>query len=810
MSITLAAGLARGGMAFAAEKPVWFDIPAEPLANAITEFSRQARVSIGTSFTLSDMTSRAIRGYMTPQQALAKLLKDTGATYDFVSPSAAVIKLAPKHVTKQTPAPPPPKIKPLIQKPYIEDVVVTATKLTSRAQTLPASISVVEGSSLEDLGISHATGLTSQVPGLMTTNRGPGRNKIFIRGLSDGAFTGQTQSTVGVYFDVAPMTFNDPYPDLKLIDINRVEVLQGPQGTLYGAGAISGVFRIIPNYPDLENVSGDLELSNSLTNDGTFNHAVDAVANVPIATDKLGIRLAGSWERDGGYIDDIRLGLKNVNAGTISSMRGILRWQPANAWTVDLTGIFQDIDLNDTQYFVQSLGRYNRDNYLAEPYSDTFILGNAKISGDLGWARLLSSTTLVRRENRARNDATLAVSKYISVPLTPSPFDTKRDIDTLSQEVRLSSQNDDGIDWMVGAFYLRRGETGNFTLTAPGASAALGMTIPNDAIFYEDRLDHIREAALFSNVSVALWGHFRFGIGARLFRSRYNTTASLYSVKDAGTKQIAGKNTHNGVTPQAVLSYQPRDDFLAYLSASEGYRNGGININTPLDAVIGFEPNETGQNFNVFHPDRLWNFELGVKKEWLDNRLRVNGSIFYVYWSGIQTDQYLANGLPYVLNAGNAINYGFELEANALVTDLLQLSANFFWNSPEMREGNAFLGAKRGDRLPGIADFAAGASATYRFDLGYGLHGTFSGRYSYTGKSYLMFGDKSPSMGNYHVADFRVELSKNEWTIGAFLQNSWSETGNSFSFGNPFSQPFEKQVTPLRPLTAGLTVRFDY
>ncbi len=740
--MTSTAALFGGGPAFAAEKPIWFDIPSKSLTDAIGEFSRQAHVSIGTSSTqLGEFKSRAIRGYMLPDEALKQLLENTGVGYRFVNPEAAIISPLPKKVTVAEPPPPSPPVTPLPIRPFITDVVVTATKLTYRSQNVPATVSVVEGSSIEDLGVARVGELTSQVPGLMTTNQGPGRNKLFIRGLSDGAFSGQTQSTVGVYLDVAPMTFNDPYPDIKLVDIDRIEVLQGPQGTLYGAGVVSGVFRVIPNYPNLEEVSGYGSASNSYTEDGGFNHAGEGVVNVPIVQDRLGIRLAGSIERDSGYIDDIRLGRKDVNTAGINAIRGILRWQPLDDWTVDLTGSLQKTELDDTQYFVQSLGRYNRDNYLAEPYSDLFKLGNLKVTGDMGWATFLSSTTAVRRDNRSRNDATQAISQFIAIPLTPSPFDTRRDIDTVSEEMRLSSQGSN-LEWMVGAFFLRRNEAGSYTLTAPGAGDVLGAAAPNDVLFSEQRLDHVREGALFGNATVYLGWHLRLGAGARLFRSKYYTSANLDSVLNATPTQVSGTNPHNGFTPQVTLSYQPQDDLLVYVSASEGYRNGGININTPLDALIGFEHHEPGHDINIFNPDHLWNFELGAKTEWLDNRLRLNGSIFYVLWTGIQTDQYLANGLPYVLNAGDARNYGFELELNALVTDDLEVTANVFWNSPQLEEANSFLGAQKGDRLPGISDFAAGASATYRFELGYGMHGTVAARYNYTGKSYLMFGNQ--------------------------------------------------------------------
>jgi iron complex outermembrane recepter protein len=797
----------------AASKFFWFDIPGEPLVAAIAEFSRQTHVSVGSASTdLASSQSKPVRGYLTLDDALNRLLAGTGKTFRFVNPGAVAILPATGSGDKGAGrlAPPAAEMRPVLERPYIIDVVVTATKLRSHTEDLPAAISVVEGGSLEDLGVGRASGLSSQIPGLMTTNQGPGRNKLFIRGLSDGAFTGQTQSAVGVYLDAAPMTYNDPYPDIRLVDIDRVEVLKGPQGTLYGAGAISGVFRVVPNFPDLGNVLAQATLSGSATHDGGLNRAAEAFINVPLAEDVLGIRIAGSTEHDQGYIDDIRLQRSNVNDSAINAVRTILRWRPGEIWTVDVIGMLQRTELDDTQYFVQGLGRYNRDNYVAEPYSDFFKLANAKFTGELGWSTLTSSTTVVRRENRARNDATLAVVKFIDIPLTPSPFDTRRDIDTLSEEVRLSSQGLGRVDWLVGASYLRRGESGGFQLTVPGSNAAQITSLPNDAVFSEDRSDHVREAALFSNVSIDLGVNIRLGAGARFFRSRNVTSATVATVSDPIPQQLSGRSIHSGITPQATLSYRPRDDFLIYAAASQGYRNGGVNINTPLAAVLGFEPDETTQKINAFDPDNLWNFELGLKKEWLDNRLRLNGAAFYVLWQGVQTDQYLANGLPYVLNAGDATNFGFEIDASALVTDNLEVAANVFWNSPQLSQGNAFLGAVRGDRLPGIAAFTAGASVTYSFDLGHDLHGKLSGRYAYTGRSYLMFGDQSPTMGNYHEGDFRLEIGRGEWSAGAFMQNSWSETGNSFSFGNPFSQPYERQVTPLRPLTVGLTIRVEY
>jgi outer membrane receptor protein involved in Fe transport len=809
LALVLAIG-ATAARAAETEKPIWFDIPAEPLAAALTEYSRQAHVSIGTSTHISGLKSKAVRGFLTPENALARLLRETGLDHRFLAPDAALVAQR-----QAAPVEAPPATRkastPVPGEPVIDNLVVTASKAASRAQALPAAVSVIGGAGLEDLGVARTGQMTSEISGLMMTNMGPGRSKLFIRGLSDGAFTGQTRSTVGVYLDDAPMTFNDPYPDIRLVDIDRIEVLRGPQGTLYGTGALSGIFRVIPNAPDLQDPSGEMAASSSVTKNGGWNKAVEGYLNLPLKKDVLGIRVAGSAEHDDGYIDDLRLDRSNVNSSKIGAVRGILAWQPASEWTLDLMGSVQNIKLADSQYFVRDLGRYNRDDYLAEPYSDFFKLANAKLSGPIGSLDLLSSTTLIRRENRARNDATLSVPLYVDLPAVPSPFDTKRDIDDFSQETRLSSQGRGRLDWLVGIFYLRRHETTGLALTVPGAAAA-DPSLPEGRVFSQRRDDHVREMALFSNASLDLGGGWRFGAGARLSRLKYDTAASFFGLpenRSSSNGHVEGINAHTSLTPQATLSYRPGNGTMVYGSFLAGYRNGGVNVNTPIEAITDRDSDASGSEIRAFRPDRLWNFEIGAKEEWLDHRLRLNASVFYVIWRNIQTDQYLPDGLPYVVNAGDAHNYGVEVEMTALVTGNLEIAGNVFWNSPELSEANSFLGAEKGDRLPGIAEFSGGGSATYRFRLG-GFDGTLSGRYAYMGKSYLMFEEGSPSMGNYSTADIRLEIGRNPWTLGAFIQNSWSETGNSFSFGNPFSRGFENQITPLQPLTIGLTARISY
>ncbi|MFZ5610082.1 MAG: TonB-dependent receptor [Pseudomonadota bacterium] len=794
-----------------AEDLVDFDIPAQPLASALVAFAVQARLSLGqTGVDLRPYRAPALKGRYAPREALRLLLSATRFRFQFLD--ATTVRILPP--------PPPPRddVKSRPQKARLDDdsaipnIIVTASKRAARAQSLPVSLGSVDGEQLRAFGITDMNGLAPRLAGVLVTNLGPGRNKIFVRGLSDGTFVDRSQSTVGIYWDETPITFSEANPDLRLVDIERVEVARGPQGTLYGSGAIGGTYRVVTRKPDLEAISASISASGALIEDGGVTSAAEAVFNLPVIEDRLGVRFVGYFNRQAGYIDDLRLGLNDVNSAEIYGGRAAMRLKPASRWTVDVALNYQDIELADTQYFLEPLGPFKRANFLPEPYRDRFRHANVTLSAAFDWAELVSASAYVDRNITSQADATLIVPRLTGLALTPSPFTSDNAIRTFSHETRLVSVRPGRLDWLAGAFLFGRNENLATNIMVPGAGEAFaGRGFPSDRIFWESRDDRVRQMAVFGEATYALAPAWRLTAGLRLFRTTFDTASLSDGIANEGTSLIKGENNETGLTPKLVLGYQPSTSFLYFAQVSQGFRVGGININTPLDALLTSDPREAKDELNRFESDKLWNFELGMKSTWAGGLLLVNASVFYVIWRDIQTDQLLPSGLTYVAKAGNARSIGLELEVTARPLDNLDISATFFRSDPQLTAGNAFLGAEKGDRLPGVTGLSAGLSLAYRFDLPFRLEGLLAGDYSYVGESSLTFNEEgSPAMGRYHSGNLRLEIGRDAWRAGLFARNAGNQRANTFAFGNPFSLAAGTQVTPLRPRAIGAFLRFEY
>ncbi|MCA3254074.1 MAG: TonB-dependent receptor, partial [Alphaproteobacteria bacterium] len=326
-------------LAAPAETARRFDIPAGSLDRALAAFALQAGVSIGGA-DLPARTSRGVRGTMTPQAALERLLRGTGLSAGFVdAKTVRIARLAPP------PQPLRPAALPAAAPP--EEIMVTATRRSGPASAVPISAAALSASDLFQLGAATSEAALRAVAGVVTTNLGSGRDKIFVRGLSDGAFTGRTETTVSVYLDDARATYSAPDPDLRLVDVERVEVLRGPQSPLYGAGSLGGIYRVVTRAPEAEGwaVAGGATLA--LTRNGARSWRGEGMLNAPLARDRAALRLVAYRSRDGGYIDDPGRGT-NLNATNVVGARAALRWQ-TEGWTVDLAGALQDIEAKDSQ-----------------------------------------------------------------------------------------------------------------------------------------------------------------------------------------------------------------------------------------------------------------------------------------------------------------------------------------------------------------------------------------------------------------------------------------------------------------------------
>lgn len=773
-----------------------FDLPAQPLQTALVRFALQAGVSLGGSRACLGR-SEPVEGRLTAREALDRLLARSGCRAEWVDASAVRIVAIAGPGRPEPPPAPPPSPPPAFTS---TEIVVTATKRSSLLDRLPYAISALRGEDLKLSGAVDTADVAAQLAGVTVTNLGPGRDKILLRGLSDGAFTGRTQSTVGLYLDHVPITYNAPDPDLRLADIDTVEVLRGPQGSLYGSGSIAGIYRIVTRQPVLDSFSGSIEVSGATTRAGTASGGFEGMFNLPIVKDRIALRAVGYSESDGGYINDAALGLSDVNRTVRSGVRAAVRIQASPGWTGTLGGTVQWINSSDTQYVNPALGRLTRASAMREPHDNDFAQAYLTLEGRTPWGDLTSSTALVVHDIASRYDASAAASLFRPSAAGPAAFDELTTVRLLVEELNLVSPDGSPLRWLAGAFASASDEATVGDLRLPAASSG-------PLLYHEARTDRLVETAVYGEVSYDLAAGLSFTAGLRYFHSAVRTASRVTG--EAGPDRLFdGRTSVNGWAPKAVLAYRFTPDAQVYALVSEGYRSGGFNTGGPIGqgfSSSGPEPDR------LFRPDELWNYELGLKASLLSGRLKLRAAGFYAVWNDLQTDQFLPSGLSFTANAGDGRNLGLEMELVYQPTDRLSFRLNVLADHPELIQANASFPARADVGLPGVPDVSAGAAVSYRRPLASGLALVLDAQATYVGASRLTFDPSlSPRMGDYTLAKASAALVAPRWRLTAVISNPSDSSGDTFAYGNPFSLRTARQVTPLRPLTVGLSLGLTF
>ncbi len=452
----------------AAKAPVRrFSIAAEPLSSALLDFAVQAGMSIDTrAAARCRANANPVNGRLRPKDALRRLLAGTGCGFRLIDADAVLI-VAETPAIRTAPEAPAPREAP--ERPStLRELVITATRRTALLDRAPYSISAVDGAEIEESGAEDLNGLSSQVAGLNITNLGPGRDKLFVRGLSDGALTGRTQSTVGIYLDNVRVTYNAPDPDLRLVDIDKVELLRGPQGALYGAGSIGGVLHIVTRQPQLDSFSASVGASVQATRGGGPSRSVDGVLNLPLSPGRLGLRVVAYSESRGGYIDDPALGLKNVDHAKREGFRAALKLQISPDWTATANLTRQSIVSDDTHYADPAVGRYARNTLVREPHDNDFLQGALNVTRRRPWGEVTATASILRHEFDSRYDASTALPLFApGAAAAPSPFDEGNHVELAVGELTFASPQTQRVQWLAGLFVSRGDNNVLSTLTAP-------------------------------------------------------------------------------------------------------------------------------------------------------------------------------------------------------------------------------------------------------------------------------------------------------------------------------------------------------
>ncbi|MEG3125122.1 TonB-dependent receptor [Sphingomonas sp. GB1N7] len=749
------------------------DIPAGSIGSSLNALSTATGISIGYDGDLPPIRTRAVRGRMDLGEVLSRMLAGTGLIAVRIGPSAFRLQRVPKHAQPRI-AMVPPRSMASASAPPIPvaeaDIIVTGQKRPQALREVPMSVSVVALADVTDRVSPGSRDLALSVDGLALTNLGPGRNRQFIRGVADSPFIGPSQSTVAVQIDNARITFDAPDPDLRLIDVYRVEILKGPQGPLYGSGALGGIYHIVTRKPVLDETSASARLLGETVAHGSAGFGGEAVLNLPIVTDKLAVRAAGYVSRSGGWIDDI--GRKaNANVATIYGGRLALRWQPTEAWSVNLGGIVQNINVADSQYVTVSDDTLRRVSPVAEPVDNDFRAVTATIEGDAGPLKLVSATSYVDH----RVDFTLDASTSAAAlgVLTPAVFRDNRAYTIFNQELRFSPV-DSGI-WLAGISFLRATSRSDARLSDANGTA------PVESL---NRI--VAEYALFGEMKLPLGRRIDATAGLRLFRTMAENEAVERS---DGASRSVGKTV---LSPSIALSWAPDTQTIVFLRYARAVRPGGLSSSEQNVATR-------------FQDDALGTIDLGIRHQPPGARFSYSASVFYTQWDHIQSDYLLANGLVSTRNAGCARIIGAEASVDWAVLPATRISAGVALQDGRLTRNEAGI-AIDDRRLPVTPDLTARLSIAQDFELG-SWHSTINAQGNYIGRARLTFDpDIDQAMGRYATVSTAVSVARRRLTLGARIDNLFDVRGDSFAFGNPFSIRTTDQYVPLRPRTITLSI----
>jgi len=764
-------------------------IGSKPYSEALIDLAVQANISMLGVTACQGVTHTGLSGFYTLSEALDRLLEGASCTWHLAGRNAVQItaRTSPEKLAGLTSSPP---LAPV----QVGELLVTATKRVQRADRLATAISVVPGNHLRATGTVDPMETAGQLAGVQITNLGPGRDKLLLRGLSDGAFTGRSRSTVGTYLDDIPINYNAPDPDLRLVDVARVEVVRGPQGALYGSGSLSGVYRIVSETPKPDILSGRIGVGYSMTLGGSPSTTVEGLVNIPLIQDDAALRLAGYREVQGGYLDNTKLGRSNVDRTGRSGGRLSLSYRPNQVWSFGLTSTAQHLKTDDTQYTTPSQAP-GRTSGVAEAHDNDIALINGSIRGNFSWGQLTSTTGYVRHAYSSIYDASPVASFYTLKDSALGVYYELTRTRMLVQDLVLVSPGESRFGWLIGLYAADMRESSPSHLDAGPTLGSLNL------VYRERRSDWISELASYGEGSYALSENWTVAAGVRVFSTRVQTHSDVTSERFA-PRALSRTARYSGVSPKVSIQYQPSADLLVYGVISQGFRAGGMNSGgaRPLPA-----------SRETYAPDRLKNYELGVKLKSADQRTVMHAALFHDIWTNIQTDQFRPSGIPYTTNVGDAEITGLEVEWSYAWNFGLSLEANGLYARSRTTRANLDYAPRLTRSLPGVPQDALSVIVSYQKPMFRDATFNLVGEVNYIGKSRVTFDPaNAPTMGGYFRTKLIAELGAAHWKAQVFVTNPTNETGDTFAFGNPFSFSRGQQATPMRPRTVGLSVSADF
>ena len=694
-------------------------------------------------------------------------------------------------------------------------ITITATKRNGSIEDVAGSISALTSEDLDDFNAQSLSDYITRVPGVVFNDYQPGVSEVVIRGVASTTYHEANQATTGYYLNEIPLIepgFPLVIPDIDTFDLERVEILRGPQGTLFGSSSLGGAINYVVQQADPSRFDAAFEgILSSTEGAGEAGWAAKGMVNVPVVDDQLGVRLVALKRYDAGYLDNLGTGEDGSNDLGVLGLRGSVVWTPTATTSVSVLSMYQEYDLDDQTYVEFGLGgKFDRNTNVPEYQDTSVMLHSLRVDQELGFATLTAIGSYTQKESDLAFDDSIFVGidpRTDTAQLSGSTGEAK----TYYGELRLTSATDGPFEWLIGANYTRLRSDATDQVYIEGIGAYIdanpdefggqpsSLIAPGDLVQRTANTNKVRELALFGEASYTFADVLTLTLGGRLFE--YKTEPRLQFLPNAALidpfDYQPGEQKESDFIPKVSLSYSPNDDFMVYGLYSEGFRLGGINVysvaaGTPL----------------AFESDSTTNYEVGVRYSPIPGQMTIDVAAFHMDWNDIQARLFVPVTFEaYTTNGGGADIDGLELTLDLRPTDWISVSSNIAYTDARLSEllPDSFApggGYAAGTTLPGSSDW----TISNRLDFDFAdnpMQPRFGIAHRYLSEAPVAFGG-ALQKGDYHLVDLNASLRPfGGVELGLFVKNVFDEYGI-------LNAPFEFAGSVTRPRTFGATLRWDY
>ena len=728
---------------------------------------------------------------------------------------------------------------PAAQAKELDTVVVTATRRSEKLQDVPLSVTVLGQDRLDEKGIVGYEGLAYETPGVVLNRPSANFNNFTARGIATNGYNANLQSTVAIYVDELPISANgnSTVLDPSLYDVERIEFLRGPQGTLFGSGSLAGALRILTHAPDPNGFDASFLADLGVTGSGSLRQRYNAMVNIPLAQDTLALRVVGFSRNEDGYVDNLGTGVEDANVLKARGGRATLLWEPTDRFSAQLRLAREESTPEDSSLVNPDRGQDVRYSDRPDRFTGTMTNYNLTLGYQFSGASLTSSSTWSDYDAAFNVDLAGTYGQAFAFALD-APFESK----TFVQEVRLVSDTGGAVDWVLGGFHFKRDRDVYFGYRSNSEFLARsGITGLADEYYLRyQTTDVSREQALFGQLTYHFNDDFWATAGLRYgsteaqgftrdggFNSDYLTQAYLYAFYGipggpvtitpvgAATGQVA-KET--GPSYRLSASWRPVPSITTYAAVATGFRAPVVNARA--GSVSTIDPDDLVIPYGA-DSDELINYELGMKGSWLDGRLAANLALYYVDWNDIQVQaNRVSDQVQFATNIGGAYSRGLEFELLAMPGMNWTIALNGSINRAKVDtlspEEAAISGTVMDARLA-APEFSGSMTVNYRFDwfrdsvgnasLAVVHVGDFPGSFPYVPGRPGVVSPTFDYTDAYTVVNANLAAVFRNYTVGLYVENLFDDRSVTYVHPEAF---LDGRYALVRPRTVGVRMGYQF